>query len=63
MEFQYNNHIYLATQQSPFLLDTGQISYMSFELRQNPSGLEIVNKFTERMKSVIEEAKSAICKT
>ena len=35
---------------------------MGFELRQNPSGLEIVNKFTKRIKSATEEAKSAICK-
>jgi len=32
------------------------------KLRQNPSGLETVNEFTERMKSVIKEAKSTICK-
>jgi len=35
---------------------------MGFELRQNPSGLETVNEFTERMKSATEEAKSAIRK-
>ena len=35
---------------------------MGFEPRQNPSGLETVNEFTERMKTAIEEAKSAICK-
>jgi len=38
----------------------GQILHMGFKPRQNPSGLEIVNKFMERMKSAIEEAKSAI---
>jgi len=36
---------------------------MGFESRQNPSGLETVNEFTERMKTVIDQAKSAICKT
>ena len=36
---------------------------MGFELRQNPSDLEIVNKFTKRMKSATEEAKSVIYKT
>jgi len=36
---------------------------MGFEPRQNPSGLEMVNEFTERMKSATEEAKSAIHKT
>ena len=35
---------------------------MGFEPRQNPSGLETVNEFMERMRTAIEEAKSAICK-
>jgi len=35
---------------------------MGFEPWQNPSSLEIVNKFTERMRMAIKEAKSAICK-
>jgi len=35
---------------------------MGFEPSQAPSGLEMVNKFTERMKSTTEEAKSAIHK-
>jgi len=35
---------------------------MDFEPSQVPSGLEIVNKFTKRMKSTTEEAKSAIRK-
>jgi len=49
-------------QQTLFLLDMGQIPYMGFELRQNPSGLETVNEFTKRMQSATEEAKSTICK-
>jgi len=61
-EFQHNNHVYSATQQPLFLLDTGRLPRMGFEPRQNPSGLETVNEFTERMKTAIEEAKSAICK-
>jgi len=61
-EFQHNNHVHSATQQPPFLLDTGRIPCMGFELSQVPSGLETVNEFTERMKSATEEAKSAICK-
>jgi len=61
-EFQHNNHVYSATQQPPFLLDTGQLPHMGFEPQQNPSGLEIVNEFMERMKTAIEEAKSAIRK-
>jgi len=35
---------------------------MGFEPSQAPSGLETVNKFTERMKSATEEAKLAIRK-
>jgi len=36
---------------------------MGFEPSQAPSGLEIVNEFTEWMKSATEEAKLAIRKT
>jgi len=35
---------------------------MGFEPRQNPSGLETVNEFMQRMRTAIEEAKSAIRK-
>jgi len=35
---------------------------MGFEPWQNPSGLETVNKFMERIRMAIDEAKSAICK-
>ena len=31
-EFQYNNHIHLATQQTPFMLDSGRHPQMGFEL-------------------------------
>jgi len=61
-EFQHNNHVHSATQHLPFLLDTGRLPRMGFEPRQNPSGLETVNKFTERMRTAIEEAKSTIRK-
>jgi len=61
-EFQHNNHIHSTTQQPPFLLDTGWLPRMGFEPRQNPSGLETVNEFTERMRMAIEEAKSVIRK-
>jgi len=61
-EFQHNNYIHSATQQPPFLLNTGQIPCMGFEPRQDPSSLETVNEFTKRMESAIEEAKSAIYK-
>jgi len=61
-EFQHNNHVHSATQQPPFLLDTGRIPRMGFEPRQNHSELETVNEFMERMRMAIEEAKSAIRK-
>jgi len=61
-EFQHNNHVHSATQQPPFLLDTGRIPCMGFEPRQDPSSLEMVNEFTKRMESATEEAKSAIRK-
>jgi len=61
-EFQYNNHIHSATQHPPFLLDTGRLPYMGFKPQQNPSCLETVNRFMERMRTAIEEAKSAIRK-
>jgi len=61
-EFQHNNHVHSATQQPPFLLDMGRIPRMGFELRQDPSNLETVNKFTKRMESATEEAKSVIRK-
>jgi len=62
MEFQHNNHVHSTTQQPLFLLNMGRIPRMGFELRQDPSSLETVNKFTKRMESATEEAKSAICK-
>jgi len=61
-EFQHNNHVHSATQQPLFLLDTGRIPCIGFELRQDPSSLETVNEFTKRMESATEEAKSAIRK-
>ena len=61
-EFQHNNYVHSMTQQSPFLLDTGQIPCMGFEPRQDPSSLEMVNEFTKRIESATEEAKSAIHK-
>ena len=61
-EFQHNNHIHSTMQQTPFLLDMGQIPCMGFEPRQNLSNLETVNKFTKRMQSATEEAKSMIHK-
>ena len=33
-KFQYNNHVYSATQQTPFMLDTHQHPQIGFELHQ-----------------------------
>src|SRR5437016_2543538 len=61
-EFSYNNHVHSSTQQTPFLLDTGRHPRMGFEPHQPPSKVEAVNEFTDRMKSALEEAKSALAK-
>ena len=63
MEFQYNNHIYSATQQPPFLLDTGQVPRMGFELSQQRSHPESVNEFKECMDSALKDAKAALTKS
>ena len=62
-EFQYNNHIHSATQNVPFLPDTGQIPQMGFEPGQQKSHLETVNKFKEWMEGALEEAKAALAKS
>ena len=49
-------------QQTPFLLDTGRHPQMGFELHQPPSQVEAVNEFTDRMKTMLEEAKAALAK-
>ena len=61
-EFAYNNHVHSSTQQTPFLLDTGQHPRMGFELHQPPSRVEAVNEFTDRMKSTLEEVRSELAK-
>ena len=62
-EFQYNNHIHSATQQVPFLLDTGRIPRMGFKPGQPPSRLESVNEFKEQMKDALDEAKATLAKS
>jgi len=45
------------------LLNTGQTPHIGFEPRQCPSGLEMVNEFTEQIKTAVKEAKAIIWKT
>ena len=63
VEFQYNNHVHSATQNVPFLLDTGWILHMGFKLDQQQSHLESVNEFKEWMESALKEAKVALVKS
>ena len=62
-EFQYNNHIHSATQNVPFLLDTGRIPWIGFKPEQGHSRLESVNEFKERMEDALMEAKAALAKS
>ena len=62
-EFQYDNHIHSATQQPPFLLDTGQVPHMGFEPSQQRSHVESVNEFKECMQDALEKAKAALAKS
>ena len=62
VKFQHNNHIYISTQQIPFLLNTRYIPYIDFESRQWLSGLETVNKFMEQIKVAVKKTKSIIQK-
>ena len=61
-EFQSNNHIHSATQQTPFMLDSGRHPWMGFEPHQAESRLETVNEFWDQMDSTLVEAKSALAK-
>ncbi|KAJ8474222.1 hypothetical protein ONZ45_g16023 [Pleurotus djamor] len=58
-EFAYNNHIHNTTQQTPFILDTGRHPRMGFEPRTS-GRVEEAKEFVSRMKTAVEEAKSAI---
>ena len=61
-EFQYNNHVHSATQQTPFMLDSRRHPQMGFESHQVESQLETVNEFWDQMDSTLVEAKSALAK-
>src|SRR3979490_1253648 len=55
-EFQYNNHVHSATQQTPFMLDTSRHPHMGFEPQEPESRTETVNEFRDRMEKSLEEA-------
>ena len=61
-EFQYNNHTHSATQQTPYMLDTGQHPQMGFEPDQPDSHVEMVNESKDCMEASLEEAKSVLAK-
>ena len=60
-EFQYNNHVHSATQTVPFMVDHGRLPRMGFEPHKE-SKVEAVNEFVDRMKSALEETRSALKK-
>ena len=62
-DFQYNNHVHASTQHPLFLLESRRLPRMGFEPDQCSSRVESVNEFTERMRSTLEEAKSALAKS
>ena len=61
-EFQYNNHVHAAMQQTPFMVDTGQHPQMGFEPHQAEYRVETVNEFKDQMERSLEEAKAALTK-
>ena len=61
-EFQYNNHVHSATQQTPFMLNTSWHPWMGFEPHQVDFWLETVNEFWDQMDSTLSEARSALMK-
>jgi len=62
VEFQYNNHVHSAMQTVLFLVDTGRLPCMGFEPRSR-SKVEAANTFIQRMKSSVDEAKSALTRS
>jgi hypothetical protein len=62
-EFQYNNHVHLATKQTPFMPVSGRHPWMGFEPQQAESQTKTVNKFKDQMEKSLEESKAALTKS
>lgn len=60
-EFCYNNHVHASTQQTPFMLATGQNPRMGFEPRR-AGKVEAANQFAQRMQAAVDEARAALQK-
>jgi len=60
-EFAYNNKAHTGTKISPFEANSGQNPRMGFELRKKEK-YKRAARFTERIKEVQEEAKTALAK-
>jgi hypothetical protein len=56
-KFVYNNHVHSLMQQVPFMMDTGHLPWMGFELNSMCSANESVNEFHDRIASRVSEAK------
>ena len=61
VEFAYNNKAHTGTKVSPFEANSGQNLRMGFELRKKGK-YKGAEKFTEKIKGVQEEAKTALAK-
>src|SRR3981189_1543793 len=61
-KFQYNNHVHLSTQQTPFMVDSGRHPQMGFKPLEPRLKLTSVNDFIDHMSKGLEEAKSALSK-
>jgi hypothetical protein len=61
-KFAYNNHIHSSTQQVPFMMDTGRLPQMGFELNGRHSADKSINEFCDWIAAGVSEAKAALVK-